>query len=389
MTSVLCIPHGWPPPVSVRYGSPEWPFFADAQSDVQWRALTQSPDWSDPLVLTGPSGVGKSLLARSLVRQHRSSSLPGTPTDVPVRMATGNDFKRGLHQAIDTQTLPQWRSDWAQQDWVVIDALDQLLDDALAQRALETLLDDWLDDGTKVILTMSAVPARLVGMTRRLASRCSVGQHVALRTPGPAARIWLAQFFLRERALPDEGAHVRFLLDQWESSLEPVPVVRGWVTELAARASGWDKSMLASTLVEIVEGGSAGEPTIDQIARLVARWYAVPLREMQGASRRRSTVRARSAAMWMARKWTGASYQRIGEYFQRRDHSTVLHACRRFERELESGPCRDAVEAWEQELRKAGMRRRPRGKPVAPWSESEDDPPVAGYLPGRHVGTST
>ena len=388
MTSVLCIPHGWPPPVSVRYGSPEWPFFADAHVDLAWGLLAQSSGWPDPLILTGPSGVGKSLFARSLVRQHRSSLVSGVP-DIPVRLATGNDFKRGLHQALDTQTLPQWRSEWSQLEWVVIDPLDQLLDDALAQRTLETLLDDWLNEGTKVILTMSAVPARLVGMTRRLASRCSVGQHVALHTPGPAARTWLARFFLRERALPDDGAHVRFLLEQWESSLEPVPVVRGWVTELAARVSGWDASMLASTLAEIMEGGVAREPTIDQIARLVARWYAVPLREMRGASRRRSTVRARSAAMWMARKWTGASYQRIGEYFHRRDHSTVLHACRRFERQLESGLCRNAVETWEHELRKAGMRRPPRGKPVASWSEPEDESPVAGYLPAPQVGTST
>ena len=389
MKSVLCIPHGWPPLVSVRYGSPEWPFFADAHSDVQWRDLAESPEWPDPLVLTGASGLGKSLLARSLLRQHRSSSLPEASTEAPVRVATGNDFKRSLHQALDTQTLPQWRSEWAQQEWVVIDALDQLLDDALAQRTLETLLDDWLDADTKVILTMSAAPAHLVGMTRRLASRCSVGQQVALRTPGPAARSWLVRFFLRERALPDQGEHVQVLLEQWASTLEPVPVVRGWVTELAARSSGWNSSMLTATLAEIIEGGAVSEPTIDQIARLVARWYAVPIREMRGASRRRATVRARSAAMWMARKWIGASYQRIGEYFQRRDHSTVLHACRRFDQELKSSVCRDAVEAWERELRKAGMRCHTRGKPVVSWSESEEDSTVTSGLPAPHVETPT
>ncbi len=389
MTSVLCIPHGWPPPVSVRFGSPEWPFFADAHSDLQCRDLAESPDWSDPLILTGASGLGKSLLARSLLRQHRSSSLPEASAEAPVRVSTGNDFKRSLHQALDTQTLPQWRSEWAQQEWVVIDALDQLLDDALAQRTLETLLDDWLDAGTKVILTMSVMPARLVGMTRRLASRCSVGQQVALQTPGPAARAWLVRFFLRERALPDQGDHAQVLLEQWASSLEPVPVVRGWVTELAARSSEWSPSILAATLAEIIQGGAVSEPTIDQIARLVARWYAVPLREMRGASRRRATVRARSAAMWMARKWTGASYQRIGEYFQRRDHSTVLHACRRFDRELKSSPCRDAVEAWERELRNAGMRCHPRGKAVASLSEPGDDSTITPGLPAPHVETPT
>ncbi len=359
MSSIFWIPQGCQPAETVRYGDSDWAFVGDRHADFQLWELADSRTWASPLLLIGDSGHGKTLLARSLTRTYqRSLTGPGT------RFVTGNDLKRSLHQAIDTQTLPQWRDQYLQLNWVVIDGLEQLLDDHTTQRSLETLLDGWNDSGTAVLITATAPPSRLLGITERLASRCVEGQRVTVRPPGPAARRWLIRRFLSERGMSTEGDHVRQLDDWCEQTHPAVPVVRGLIGELASRATTTDPSHLETLLLRLLRRRASSQPTIDEIARLVARRYAVPLRDLRGGSRRRATVRARSAAMWLARKWTACSYQRIGEYFHGRDHTTVLHACRSFEKQLSDLALRQTVELMESELRQNGARCPAGGKRV-------------------------
>ena len=59
---------------------------------------------------------------------------------------------------------------------------------------------------------------------------------------------------------------------------------------------------------------------------------------MHGKTRRREVVQARGVAMLLARELTGASYETVGRHFGGRDHSTVMHACRRTEELLNSDP---------------------------------------------------
>ncbi|MDT9165925.1 helix-turn-helix domain-containing protein, partial [Escherichia coli] len=66
---------------------------------------------------------------------------------------------------------------------------------------------------------------------------------------------------------------------------------------------------------------------IDNIQRVVAEYYRIPLRELTGKKRNRSFARPRQMAMSLSRQLTGNSYPEIGLAFDGRDHSTVIHAC--------------------------------------------------------------
>jgi chromosomal replication initiator protein len=72
-------------------------------------------------------------------------------------------------------------------------------------------------------------------------------------------------------------------------------------------------------------------PTLAKITTAVARRFSLKSAELKGPGRRRSLVHARSIAMLLARQLADESYQKIGDHFGRRDHSTVMHACRQTE----------------------------------------------------------
>lgn len=84
------------------------------------------------------------------------------------------------------------------------------------------------------------------------------------------------------------------------------------------------------------EQGASSGPTIDGIAQRVGRYFRVEPRHLQSRRRHQSILLPRQVGMYLTRKLTDLSLARIGEYFGGRDHSTVLHACRKIEEALAS-----------------------------------------------------
>jgi chromosomal replication initiator protein len=87
--------------------------------------------------------------------------------------------------------------------------------------------------------------------------------------------------------------------------------------------------------LEETDPAEGGRP-VAEIAREVARQFGVALRTLRSTSRTSSALVPRQAAMFLSRELTSAPYSTIGEYFSGRSHSTVVHACRRFEELLEN-----------------------------------------------------
>ncbi|HEY5312113.1 MAG TPA: helix-turn-helix domain-containing protein, partial [Pirellulales bacterium] len=84
--------------------------------------------------------------------------------------------------------------------------------------------------------------------------------------------------------------------------------------------------------------GGRRMPTLRGIVAHTARHFSISPADLKSASRRRAAVQARGVAMHLARQLTSASLQRIGDYFGGRDHTTVLHGCRRIEQLLAGSP---------------------------------------------------
>jgi chromosomal replication initiator protein len=94
------------------------------------------------------------------------------------------------------------------------------------------------------------------------------------------------------------------------------------------------------------------QPTFRLICGKTAKYFSVTLQQLRGPSRRSLVVRARGVAMWLARNLTGKSLESIGQYFGQRDHTTVLHACRKTDLRRRTDPAiNQALEELSAQLR--------------------------------------
>jgi chromosomal replication initiator protein len=254
----------------------------------------------NPLFVHGPAGTGKTRLLRGLI-----DDVLRCRADLPVAVLAAADLARpgadddmtaarsaGLVVVEDVQHLPQ-----------------------RAAEVLSALVDHCVARQIQLIVSATAGPARLA-LPARLASRLAGGLVVALEAFAPASRREFLRRLADRRGLPVEPGVLDWLADNTPGSARQL---EGALTRLAdlSRALG-----RAATPDEVAaafgEDAEAHRPTVERIAQHVGRHFRIEPDRLRSRGRTREVLLPRQ----------------IGAYFGGRDHSTVLHACRKVEQAL-------------------------------------------------------
>lgn len=331
------------------------PFFAGEENRLPALAVARLVDSAapcpaaNPLVLHGPTGAGKTHLLRGLVEAWQRAAPPRRAIHV-----TGADFATELADSLERRAAPAFRARYREVDLLALDEPAPLGSRVPAQFELLHTIDAVLERGGQVVIVAGQRPSTAGGLLPALVGRLAGGLVLPLVWPETATR----RALLAERAAARGLRATDDLLDTLaRRHTGSVTVMLGSLArahaaaDLSARAGG-------AALADAVAGASAAAPAgpdLPAIARLTAREFRVTLAALRGPSRRREIVLARDVAMLLARRHAGCSLQAAGRFFGRRDHTTVLHGCRRVEQLLRDDPCVAAsVGRLEQRLLHAG-----------------------------------
>jgi len=278
----------------------------------------------NPLVFYGNTGTGKSHLAHGLAAKWQARR-----PRKRVEVTHAKDFARELLDAIEAQAVDDLRLRFRTADLVVFEQLELLAEHRTAQEELMATLDVLLAEGRQVVGTAHAGPGQLTGLLPGLRSRLCAGLAVPLSPPGPAARAALLERLAAEQDVAVDASVVRLLA---EGVAGTVPELVGALRQLQFEASS-DGGRISAEQVRrfLTARGSSSPPSMAEIAAATARSFSVTVSAMRSPSRARAVVTARDVAMYVARQLTGESLQRIGRHFGGRDHTTVLHGCRKVE----------------------------------------------------------
>jgi chromosomal replication initiator protein len=278
---------------------------------------------TNPLFLHGPVGSGKSRLASTLVER-----LTAHAGDALVSVVAAGDLDgRDAEDSADARR---------QADLVIVEDVQKLPRVALgagrpqtpgAVEALVALVDHCLARQRQLVLTATVGPG-LLDLPVRLTSRLAQGLVVSLEPLSPASR----REVLRQTSdsLPDDV--LDWLAQHLSGSFRQL---QGAMTRVHRLQTVFQRPpTVEEVAAAFTEDAEARRVTLERIAQRVGQFYRVRTNDLRSRSRSREALLPRQVGMYLARQLTEFSLEQIGAYFGGRDHSTVLHACRKVEEAL-------------------------------------------------------
>jgi len=293
--------------------------------------VAENPGGSyNPLFIYGGVGLGKTHLMHAV-----GNALRVRKPDAKIVYLHSERFVADMVKALQLKAIDEFKQFYRSVDALLIDDIQFFAGKERSQEEFFHTYNALLERGQQMILTCDRYPKEINGVEERLKSRFGWGLTVAVEPPELETRVAIlinkaeqagmdlsrdAAFFIAQRIRSNvrelEGALKRVMAHaQFSGRVIDIDLIRESLKDLLA---------LQDKLV-----------TIDNIQRVVADYYKLKMSDLLSKRRSRSVARPRQVAMALAKELTNYSLPEIGESFGGRDHTTVLHACRKV-KELES-----------------------------------------------------
>jgi len=252
------------------------------------------------------------------------------------------DFMRHFLGALYRKDTLTFKEELRTGEVLIIDDLQHICRSTATASEFLYTVNAFADLRRRVVIAADRAPAALEGLGADVRSRLAGGLCVQLDKPDRATRLAILKARGAEFArlkpqvvVPDE------VLERIAETDDASPrELIGVFTKLATYTDLTKKTVTLDTIEDIVGLRSApgAKTSIEDIQRKTAEFYKLDVRDFHSPQRARRVARPRQVAMYLARKLTTRSLPEIGRRFGGRDHTTVLHACRRVEALCEEDP---------------------------------------------------
>lgn len=303
--------------------------FVEGKSNQLARAaaqqVAQNPGQAyNPLFIYGGVGLGKTHLTHAI----GNYILAHSPT-AKVLYLHSERFVADMIKALQRNAMNEFKRHYRNVNCLLIDDIQFFAGKERSQEEFFHTFNSLLDGQQQIILTCDRYPKEISGLEERLQSRFGWGLTIAIEPPELETRvaILLSKAERVKVHLPHEVAffiakHIQSNVRELEGALKRVLANAHFtgqpITVEFAREALRDLLTLQAKLV-----------TIDNIQKTVAEYYKIKVSDILSKRRNRSVARPRQMAMALAKELTSHSLPEIGDAFGGRDHTTVLHACRK------------------------------------------------------------
>lgn len=289
------------------------------------RQVSENPGGAyNPLFLYGGVGLGKTHLMHAVGNQ-----LAMRRENATVIYLHSERFVADMVKALQLNAINDFKRFYRSVDALLIDDIQFFAGKERSQEEFFHTFNALLEGGQQMILTSDRYPKEISGVEERLKSRFGWGLTVAIEPPELETRVAIlmkkadqakvdlphdAAFFIAQKIRSNvrelEGALKKVIAD---SHFMGKPITQDFIRESL-------KDLLA------LQDKQVG---VDNIQRTVAEYYKIKVADLLSKRRSRSVARPRQVAMALAKELTNHSLPEIGDAFGGRDHTTVLHACRK------------------------------------------------------------
>lgn len=290
----------------------------------------ESPD--PPLVyLYGPSGSGKTALISSLIQEYLEIH-----EDAVFEMITASEFAAKYAAASNRSRIPEFQETFRALDLLILEDIQSLENRTQTQRELLSVLDTITKSGGRIVITATRPPGELGHFDKKLVNRFHGGVCAALGSLKYQSRLELLTFWAEVEQLPIQDKELSLIARKKDISPRELYAI----LKQLQTVSRIKQQRIDSTFVKQFLDGSLESPktSVAKISKAVCREFKTSLTEIRSAKRSQQIVLPRQCAMFLSRELTEESLDKIAKYFNRKNHSTVIHACRHIQHGLEKSP---------------------------------------------------
>lgn len=310
--------------------------FVEGKSNQLARAaalqVAQNPGQAyNPLFFYGGVGLGKTHLALAM-----GNFILSHNPNAKVLYLHSERFVADMVKALQRNAMNDFKRFYRSVNCLIIDDIQFFAGKERSQEEFFHTFNSLLDTQQQIVLTCDRYPKEVEGLEERLQSRFGWGLTVAIEPPELETRVAILMTKAEQKniKLPHEVAffiakHIQSNVRELEGALKRVIAnahfMQQNITLEFARDALKDLLTLQAKLV-----------TIENIQKTVAEYYKIKVADLLSKRRSRSIARPRQVAMALSKELTTHSLPEIGDAFGGRDHTTVLHACRKIKELLAS-----------------------------------------------------
>lgn len=278
----------------------------------------------NPLFIYGASGLGKSHLMQAIgncIEKNR----PGAKV-VYVR---SERYVQDMVKALQTNTIEQFKRNYRSVDCLLVDDIQFLAGKDFSQEEFFHNFNSLFESNGQIVLTCDQYPKEVAGLDDRLKSRFGWGLTVAVEPPDLETRVAILQAKAEKQGLQLAQDVAFFIGKRIRSNVRELEGALNKVTAYARFTGHAITIELVKDALRDLIAAQEKMVTIENIQKTVAEYYRIKLSDLMSKRRSRSIARPRQVAMALAKELTNHSLPEIGESFGGKDHTTVLHACRK------------------------------------------------------------
>ena len=290
-------------------------------------AVAESPAKAyNPLFIYGQVGLGKTHLIQSITHKIRQLH-----PQLQIRYMSSEQFTNELIDAIRTRSTDKFRKKYRTIDVLLIDDIQFIAGKESTQEEFFHTFNNLHNNHKQIIITSDRSPKEIAKLEERLISRFAWGLITDIQPPDFETRVAILRKKVETDRYKIPEDVIYFIAEEIQTNIREL---EGALIRVSAYSQIEDQPITLETakmvLKDMVQETSK-TINIEAILKNVADYYRVSVEDLKTRKRHKNIVLPRQVAMFLSRQMTAHSLPEIGASFGGKDHTTVLHACKKIE----------------------------------------------------------
>lgn len=284
----------------------------------------------NPLFIYGGVGLGKTHLMHAAGHRIQQANQKNR-----ILYATSEKFTNDYINAISQKRMDDFKKIYRELDALLIDDIQFLAGKEGTQEEFFHTFNELRDKGKQIIITSDRPPKEIPAVEQRLISRFEWGMVADIAAPDLETRMAILRTKMEKRGVNITEDILFYIAENIQSNVREL---EGALNRLAVYQQMENKGLVleqAKNILASIISSKKRVTSIKKIAESVAEFYNITIDDLLKQSRKKEYVKPRQIAMYLIRKELDNSFPSIGDFFGGRDHTTVMHAVEKVEKQMQ------------------------------------------------------